>query len=778
MEAAAAAHLRTGVPITTHTHAPSRNGRDQLAFFVERGVAPDRLVIGHCGDSEDLDYLRELMDAGATIGMDRFGMEHVLPDTARIATVQALLREGYADRMVLSHDAAYFSRVTPPSWRAAHAPHWHMENISRRILPALLSRRRHRGPAAPDDGPQPGPHPHTLRSGGMTMRTSIATVCLSGTLTEKLHAAADAGFDGVELFEPDLVASPASPQEVVALAGKLGLSLDLYQPFRDAEGVDEEEFQRVLRRARAKFVLMGRLGIDTMLVCSNVGTATIDDDAVSAGQLRRLGDEAAGYGIRLAFEALAWGRYVDDYRRAWRIVDLADHDAVGVCLDSFHILSRGHDPAAIEDIPGSKIFFLQLADAPALTMDVLSWSRHHRLFPGEGTFDLGAFVGHVLTAGYTGPLSLEVFNDVFRQTDVVRTARQARRSLTWLEDLVAGRSWVGLADPPASLPGVSQPETFDFVEVRAEDTGEVDVLLEQLGFTFRGRHRSKDARLWTEGPARVVCNEQHARDRAPTLAAVGFEVREPSVSAKRAQALGAPTVYRRTLAREQELPAFRAPDGTEVFLGPVATGRDAPWVPEFSGGYEPPSALLTGIDHVNLAEPWQCFDEAVLFYSSVLGLAPEASQEVPSPNGLVRSQVVRTTSGSCRLALNVAPLAWDAAGGFPQHVAFSTSDIVTVARRAVDRGLTPLAIPRNYYDDLIARFDLPPAEIETMAALGLLHDRDATGDFTHFYTATVGAVFFEVVQRRGTYEGYGAPNAGVRLAAQHRGPRQPTSGDV
>jgi len=304
------------------------------------------------------------------------------------------------------------------------------------------------------------------------MRTSIATVCLSGTLTEKLEAAAGAGFDGVELFEPDLVASPASPQEVVALAGKLGLTLDLYQPFRDAEGVDEQEFQRVLRRARAKFDLMGRLGIDTMLVCSNVGTATIDDDEVSAGQLRRLGDEAAGHGIRLAFEALAWGRYVDDYRRAWRIVELADHDAVGVCLDSFHILSRGHDPAAIEGIPAAKIFFLQLADAPALTMDVLSWSRHHRLFPGEGTFDLGAFVGHVLTAGYTGPLSLEVFNDVFRQTDVVRTARQARRSLTWLEDLVAGSSWVGLADPPAALPGVSQPEGFDFVEVRAEDTGE------------------------------------------------------------------------------------------------------------------------------------------------------------------------------------------------------------------------------------------------------------------------------------------------------------------
>jgi phosphotriesterase-related protein len=116
LTAAAAAQQHTGVPITTHTHAPSQSGRD----------------------SEDLDYLRELMDAGCTIGMDRFGMEHVLPDDRRIATVGRLLQLGYADRMVLSHDAAVFSRMTPPSWRSKHAPHWQMETISRRILPRLL----------------------------------------------------------------------------------------------------------------------------------------------------------------------------------------------------------------------------------------------------------------------------------------------------------------------------------------------------------------------------------------------------------------------------------------------------------------------------------------------------------------------------------------------------------------------------------------------------------------------------------------------------------------
>ena len=604
------------------------------------------------------------------------------------------------------------------------------------------------------------------------MRTSIATVCLSGNLVEKLHAAASAGFDGVEIFEPDLVASPASPEEVAALAHRLGLSLDLYQPFRDAEGVTDDEFESVLHRARAKFELMQRLGIDTMLVCSNVGTATIDDDAVSAAQLRRLGEEAAGHGVRLAYEALAWGRYVDDYRRAWRIVELADHPAVGVCLDSFHILSRGHDPAGIEQIPGDRIFFLQLADAPALTMDVLSWSRHFRLFPGEGAFDLRAFVGHVLAAGYTGPLSLEVFNDVFRQTDVRRTAEQAKRSLTWLEDQVAhlGLSMAdgaGRADQPTRLPDIGQPAAIDFVEVKAEDTGEVDVLLRQLGFTFRGHHRTKPVRLWTQGRARVVCNEGLAREWTPTLAAVGFEVTDAAASAERARRLEAPTVFRRAHANEEQLAAFRAPDGTEVFLAGLAD-QDAAWVAEFDGGDATAGDLhLTAIDHVNLSHPWQEFDEAVLFYSSVLALHPTSSQDVAAPSGLVRSQVVRSDDGGVRLALNVAPLAFDHPEGYPQHVAFSSDDAMAAARSARARGLQPLAIPANYYDDLMARFDLPAALVAEMHELGVLYDRDETGDFTHFYTRTIGSIFFEVVQRRGGYDGYGAANAPVRLAAQH-----------
>jgi phosphotriesterase-related protein len=137
MTAAAIAHERTGVPITTHSDPHSRNGLEQQAFLRKRGVALERIIVGHSGDSEDLDYLCRLMDGGSTVGLDRFGMDHVLSDDRRVRTVLRLLERGYADRMVVSHDAAFFSHVTPPSWRAREAPRWHMENLSRRILPML-----------------------------------------------------------------------------------------------------------------------------------------------------------------------------------------------------------------------------------------------------------------------------------------------------------------------------------------------------------------------------------------------------------------------------------------------------------------------------------------------------------------------------------------------------------------------------------------------------------------------------------------------------------------
>ncbi|WP_141585199.1 bifunctional sugar phosphate isomerase/epimerase/4-hydroxyphenylpyruvate dioxygenase family protein [Actinomadura sp. WMMA1423] len=613
------------------------------------------------------------------------------------------------------------------------------------------------------------------------MRRSIATVSLSGTLADKLTAIGAAGFDGVEIFENDLLGSDMSPEEVRRRAADLGLAIDLYQPFRDFEAVPPDVLAAGLRRAEHKFAVMERLGAARLLVCSNVSPAAIDDDALAAEQLGLLAERAAEHGIEIAYEALAWGRHVDDYFHAWRIVRAADHPNLGVCLDSFHILARDVDPYAIRTIPGDKIFFLQLADAPTLPMDVLYWSRHYRCFPGQGDLDVTGLVEHVLRTGYDGPLSLEVFNDIFRQAAAMRTAQDAMRSLLALEEEVARRAG-GSASAGGALPPPVAPTGFAFAELAVPSDGPVGEVLDALGFVRGGRHTGKPVELWEQGAARVLVNSGSAEGPdGPALGAIGLETPDPAASVKRAEALLAPVLPRLRGPREAPLDAVAAPDGTEVFFCRTARPDHSSWTDDFARDRRPAGATtgeITHIDHVALTQPWHHFDEASLFYRSVLGLRPHDSLELPDPYGLMRSRAVSTEDGGVRVALNVAyvgahdgryDLAW-------QHVALASADIVATARRMRAAGAATLAVPDNYYDDLEARYDLGADRHLLLRELGLLYDRDDCGEFLHFYTATIGRVFFEIVQRLGGYRGYGAANAPVRLAAQHarrtrRGPQ-------
>ncbi|MGW2235607.1 bifunctional sugar phosphate isomerase/epimerase/4-hydroxyphenylpyruvate dioxygenase family protein [Streptomyces sp. NPDC001759] len=591
------------------------------------------------------------------------------------------------------------------------------------------------------------------------MRTSIATVSLSGSLTEKLTAASRAGFDGVEIFENDLLASPLTPEEIRARCADLGLTVDLYQPMRDIEAVPEEEFARNLRRARHKFELMRRLGADTVLVCSSVHPLAVDDDALAAEHLSRLADLAQDFGVRVAYEALAWGRHISTYDHAWHVVETAGHPALGTCLDSFHILSRGSDPKGIEDIPGEKIFFLQLADAPLLAMDVLQWSRHYRCFPGQGGFDVAGLVRHVLRTGYDGPLSLEVFNDVFRQAEAGPTAVDAHRSLLVLQERV------GLADLPAPV----VPTGVAFAELVTPDAEPVAEVLGALGFTRAARHHGKPVDLWQQGEARILVNTGTAvrRGDGTGLAAIGLESPDPAGAARRAEALLAPVLPRRRAERDAPLEAVAAPDGTELFF----CATDRPGLPDWRADFEDTGQRAEGtgvtrIDHLALVQPWHHFDEATLFHRGVLGLSAQESVDVADPYGLLRSRAVTGDDGGVRIALSVGAAPADDTV-HAQHIALATPDVVAAARRFRAAGGPLLPMPANYYDDLAARFEFADGELETYRELGILYDRDAHGEFRHCYTRTVGRVFFELVQRDGGYRGYGAANAPVRLAAQH-----------
>jgi phosphotriesterase-related protein len=140
LRAVAQAHRRTGVPITTHAHALTYRGRDQQRVLREEGVDLRRVIIGHAGDSTDLGYLRELMDNGSTIGMDRFGIDNMLPLEDRVNSVARLSAEGYADRMVLSHDASCFLDLFPADACSTWLPKWSYTHIFDDVLPQLRAR--------------------------------------------------------------------------------------------------------------------------------------------------------------------------------------------------------------------------------------------------------------------------------------------------------------------------------------------------------------------------------------------------------------------------------------------------------------------------------------------------------------------------------------------------------------------------------------------------------------------------------------------------------------
>src|SRR5690606_32015991 len=322
---------------------------------------------------------------------------------------------------------------------------------------------------------------------------------ISGDLREKLEAIAAAGFGGVEIFENDFLAFDRAPRDVAAMVADLGLTITLFQPFRDFEGLPEPQRAQAFERAERKFDLMGELGTDLMLVCSSVSPLALGGIDRAAEDLRELGERAARRQLRVGYEALAWGRHVNDHRDAWEIVRRADHANVGLILDSFHTLSRKLDPNSIRAIPGDKIFIVQLADAPLIDMDLLYWSRHFRNMPGEGDLPVTDFMRAVAATGYNGPVSLEIFNDQFRAGSPRTIASDGHRSLIYLMDQVR------LAEPDIAIKVPALPPRVAvhgvaFVEFAADEAEAQAMakILRQLGFRLTGKHRSKAVERFTQ----------------------------------------------------------------------------------------------------------------------------------------------------------------------------------------------------------------------------------------------------------------------------------------
>lgn len=609
------------------------------------------------------------------------------------------------------------------------------------------------------------------------MLRSIATVSISGTLPEKLSAIAAAGYQGVEIFENDLLYYTGTPADIRMLADDLGLKITLFQPFRDFEGATREQFAANMARARHKFTLMHELGCDTMLLCSNVSPECSADFDLQVADLRALATLAEQENIRIGYEALAWGTHVNRWHQAWERVKAVDSPAMGIVLDSFHVLSLGDNLQRLDEVPLEKITFLQLADAPLMKMDVLEWSRHFRCFPGQGELPLIEFACDLTRRGYQGPWSLEIFNDGFRASPNGATAKDGYRSLLWLEE----QTRRALAKTDANLfvtRALPEWRGMEFIEFAASpaEAKKLGAMLADMGFRLAGRHRSRQVTLWRNGDARVIINFQphswadHFHQRhGVSLCAMALRVSDSAAVIARARDYGYATWQGEVGPNESTIPAVCAPDGSLIYL---VNDEQNIYTQDFNlTGEETPDGF-TGIDHLALGMEADSRDNWVMFFRSVFGFELEHEQTMPDPYGLVRSLAMKSPQGNIRFALNISQsratqIARSVAcyqGAGLQHAAFSCRNL---AQNPSFSSSLSLPVPANYYEDLVARYGQP----EMMATLQhqqILYDRDAQGgEFFHCYSwpFSEGRFFFEVTERRGGYAQYGAANAAVRLSA-------------
>ena len=615
------------------------------------------------------------------------------------------------------------------------------------------------------------------------MRFSIATVSLGGALRDKLAAIAEAGFEGVEIFETDILAHDGPPAEVGRMAADLGLEIVALQPFRDFEGMPEPARARNFERARRKFALMNELGAPNLLVCSNVSPRSQGGIDRAAADLHALGDLAREAGVAVAFEALAWGRWISDWRDAWEAVRRADHPAVRLVLDSFHTLVPGFPVAPIAAIPADRIAFVQLADAPAIAMDVLQLSRHMRLFPGQGDLDIAGFMEAVRATGFDGWISHEIFNDRFRMASTRRIAADGERSLI---------AMTGIARGGQPLPPRCATKGIAFIEFAVDEaTGtELAALLRAMGFAHVGQHRSKEVARFAQGGVNLLVNAEaegfahsHFITHGPSVAAICLNVSDASAQMARAEALLAQTFRQRVRAAELDIPAIRGVGGALIHFIDETSDLARLWEIDFAPVREATApAGLASVDHIAQSIPFEELPTWRLFHLSIFDFEKAPTVDVVDPGGLVESQVLQPPSRAVRFTLNATQSRQTLSGRFMeevfgagvQHIAFATGDIFATVERLRAGGVALLPIPDNYYDDLEARFGLDPALADRLRALDILYDEDEHGAYLQVYTTVFAErFFFEIVERRGGYDGFGAANAPIRLAAQARLARGP-----
>jgi sugar phosphate isomerase/epimerase len=272
------------------------------------------------------------------------------------------------------------------------------------------------------------------------------TITLAGSLEAKLAAMKAAGFSQVMLMARDLVGHPGGVAAAAQAVRNSGLRPTGFQVLRDFEGLSGHLHGYKVDIAKSMLEMCAAVGGKVLLACSSTSRHASGELEDIARDLRKLAMLALPLGIKVAYEALSWGRSINQFTESWDVVCMADCPNLGIGLDSFHVFAAKTSLDAIDEIDPEKIFLVQLSDfmwqeAPTFE-DRMTTARTFRVFPGEGVHSeqLAEMVLRLDQLGYRGDYSFEVFNDDYQQLPLATVCERARRSAMWLREDVLHRA--------------------------------------------------------------------------------------------------------------------------------------------------------------------------------------------------------------------------------------------------------------------------------------------------------------------------------------------------
>ena len=619
------------------------------------------------------------------------------------------------------------------------------------------------------------------------MQLCVATTCVPGDLFRKLEKIAGAGFTGIELYEPNLTESDAPVREIGEFIKSLGLTADVVQPFLDFEGLSGAARLRAFERLDRKLDLLEELEARTLLIGTSVHPDAAGDSQAIRDDFAELAARSGARGCRAALIALPWARHVTTEMQVLEIVEAVDSPHLGLALNAAFSLADGSRPARLRDLPGRRLFHVQLSDALAAELDVSRLRSQPGQLPGLGNLNLAGFTRVIARTGYDGPWSLSRISGAAEDSRE-GYARDGFRALVSLLDEVA-LTEPALPRPLSDLPPRVYPKGIEFIEFAVDERAHQALAdtLASLCFRKERRHVAKRVELWRQGAINLVLNSEGKgfaaeafAEHGPSVCDMGLRVSDADQTVERATRLGATMFSQPVGAGELAIPAIKGVGGNVVHFIDEKSDLHRVWDIEFQPVPKAeaiPPAGLRRIDHVAQTMRHQEMRSWLTFYTSTFALEKERMIDVADPSGVILSQALASPEGEVRLNLNGAGERRTFAGSFladqsgagVQHIAFQSDDIFETSDHLEAAGFDRLRVPDNYYDDLATRFALPPDMLARLRAGHILYDQVDDAAYFQIYSAPIfRGFFFEIVQRVDGYQGYGARNAPIRLAAQMR----------